>query len=115
MPARSLAPSVDPAFAAAAATSITPSQPRDAQFGSRSPYLARQGVMNLVISVLSGEVRQDGIDLRRGGDEEEVVAEHVGHRAEHRQILQARQQQQVGAQLLDVLRRRQRECRQGRS
>ena len=57
---------------------------------------------------LQRAVRQRVVDLRRRGDEEELVAEHFGHRPEHRDVLQAGQHDHVEAELLDVLRRRQR-------
>ena len=43
---RTFGPSVDFAFVVAAAISVTASQPRPAQLGSRSPYFARHGSRN---------------------------------------------------------------------
>ena len=61
-----------------------------------------------MISAFSGPSGRRIVDLRRRGDEEELVAEHLGHRAEHREVLDAGQHQHVEAELLDVLGRRQR-------
>ena len=84
------------------------SQPRPAQFGSRSPCLARHGCRNLAISLFSAPSAKRVIDLRRRSDEEELVAQHLSHRAEHRDVLKARQHDHVETKLLDVIGRRER-------
>jgi len=57
---------------------------------------------------LERAVGQRVVDLRWRADEEELVAEHLGHRAEDGEILDAGEQQHVEPELLDVLRRGQR-------
>src|SRR6185312_16396948 len=83
----------------------------DAVPASRSPVrvavlvLCLPGAQELGDFGLHDAVRQGVVNLRGRGNEEEPIAEHLGDRTEHREVLDAREHQHVETELFDVLRR----------
>src|SRR4029077_18053170 len=104
---RTLDPSTDFALSTAAAVSMTASHPRPAQFGSRSPYLARHGCRNLAISLFNAPSGSASYTCA-GEATKKNLSPNRSHRAEHGNVLKARQHDHVQTKLLHVIGRRER-------